>query len=564
MKNVKIEIKKANKMIKKIKYNFRKLILDMLPALNSTIILIIGSLVLLLSCSDDDDNSINNTAPLIENQTFSITNDAAIGTTAGKVLATDEDNDVLSYSITASNDDNIFAIDSTTGIITVSGALNPNTAYTLTVQVSDGQSNTDATITINLVEITVTFPPAPFSLFYDGTLIGADYWSETPEILSASYGFGDIIGLPGTEITQQLVEQAGGAWLSDVNCAAGNTASLTSSVTQQQLANGYILKTPYQQFLKDGALGLDGMPIVFSWPVLTNTVDINDVQVTLNTGEVVSPMAIGMLPNFENNERNCIVVFGEFGNRLPSTDPDARFSVRVEIVTGDTPLMLAGPNNQMVSAVGLSWETTRSPYDPNNGPRLVGAKLNHVGTQAIGEGVSNPIVNMQLPQNDEFDLYGGGDFRLRVLTSGGFSPDGVSGLLPTDYERFFRLHATGTDGSTVLIEDVGVDYQVEGGTLKVLGLSDLGNVAGYNGTVYGDCYAEDRDNYIDIIIEGDEDAARNITFVEIPSLEGGYDAFYNPGGPGTTPFDGVTYTQPGPRDLEPVIIALDNPMRVTN
>ena len=118
--------------------------------------------------------------------------------------------------------------------------------------------------------------------------------------------------------------------------------------------------------------------------------------------------------------------------------------------------------------------------------------------------------------------------------------------------------------STVLIEDVGVDYQVEGGTLKVLGLSDLGNVEGFNGTVYGDCYMEDRDNYIDIIIEGDEGAARNITFVEIPSLEGGYDAFYNPGGPGTTPFDGVTYTQPGPRDLEPVIIALDNPMRITN
>jgi len=301
------------------------------------------------SCSDDDDNTSNNTAPTIENQTFSITNDAAIGTSVGQVLATDEDNDVLSYSITASNDDNIFAIDSTTGIITVSGALNPTTTYALTAQVSDGQSNTDATITINLVEITVTFPSGPFSLFYDGTLIGADYWSETPEILSASYGFGDIIGLPGTEITQQLVEQAGGAWLSDVNCADGNTAPLTSSVTQQQLANGYILKTPYQQFLKDGALGLDGMPIVFSWPVLTNTVDINDVQVTLNTGEVVSPVAIGMLPNFENNERNCVVVFGEFGNRLPSTAPGARFPVRVEIVTGDTPLMLAGTNNQMVS-----------------------------------------------------------------------------------------------------------------------------------------------------------------------------------------------------------------------
>ena len=40
-------------------------------------------------------------------------------------------------------------------------------------------------------------------------------------------------------------------------------------------------------------------------------------------------------------------------------------------------------------------------------------------------------------------------------------------------------------------------------------------------------------------------------------------AFYNPGGPGRTPFEGVSYSAPGPRDLEPVIIALDDPMSVT-
>lgn len=62
---------------------------------------------------------------------------------------------------------------------------------------------------------------------------------------------------------------------------------------------------------------------------------------------------------------------------------------------------------------------------------------------------------------------------------------------------------------------------------------------------YDDGYAEDRDNYIDIILVGDEEAARNVTFVEIPALEGGYRAFYNPGGPGPEPFEGVRYTAPG-------------------
>ena len=51
--------------------------------------------------------------------------------------------------------------------------------------------------------------------------------------------------------------------------------------------------------------------------------------------------------------------------------------------------------------------------------------------------------------------------------------------------------------------------------------------------------------------------------VEVPSLEGGYRALYNPGGPGPEPFEGVRYAAPGPPDLEPVIIALDDPMRVS-
>lgn len=50
--------------------------------------------------------------------------------------------------------------------------------------------------------------------------------------------------------------------------------------------------------------------------------------------------------------------------------------------------------------------------------------------------------------------------------------------------------------------------------------------------------------------------------MEIPALEGGYRAFYNPGGPGPEPFEGVRYTAPGPPDLGPVINALDDPMRV--
>ena len=407
---------------------------------------------------------------------------------------------------------------------------------------------------------TVTYPQGPLATPYDGNLIAADYWSDTPKILSAGVGFADIVGVVGDVLDQELVRSAGGAWSTAHSCGP-DVRHYTSVSLQSGVALAFIHETPYGD-LEDGAIGLDGLPVVFSWPMDTRTLDITDFRLTLSTGEVVTPKAAGPYPCAENNERNVAVLFGEFANRLPSTDPAARFPVRVEVVADDDPLMLVGPGGEAVSAVGLFKENSTSPYDPDNGPRLVGAKLNHIGEEALGEGISNPASAAMFVPNDELVLYDEGDFRLRILTSGGFSPDGIRGVLPTDFETFFRIHAVGEDGEDVLIENAGVSYAVRGGTLRVVGLAELGAPEGET-VVYDGCYGEDKDNYIDIILAGDEAAARNITYIEIPSREGGYGAFYNPGGPGSTPFDGVTYTSPGPRDMEPVLIALDDPMRVT-
>ena len=388
---------------------------------------------------------------------------------------------------------------------------------------------------------------------FDGALKEADYWSDEPGILSAGMGFEGIIGWP--EVNQETVREAEGSWYGSVMCTNGEdppAGAYTSTVSTAGI----------ELFYKGTAEDDDGLPIVFSWPVATETVDITDFQFTLNTGEIVFPNSAGMLPNWELNERNTVVVFGDFGNRGLSSEEGAVFPVRLDIVEDETPLLLVGPNGQEFNAVGLSWETDTSPYD--SGPKLVGAKLNHVGNEALGEGGLGFGTRSGVLPNDELSLYDEGDFRIRVLTTGGFSPDGITGLTPTMFEDFFRIHAKGSNGEVVLLEKVGQEYLVAGGTLRIVGLSDLGQKENPDeGIFYDDCYAEDRDNYIDIILVGDEAAARNITYVEIPSLEGGYNAFYNPGGPGPEPFEGVRYTAPGPADLEPVINALDNPMRVS-
>jgi hypothetical protein len=215
----------------------------------------------------------------------------------------------------------------------------------------------------------------------------------------------------------------------------------------------------------------------------------------LTNGDQVVPNSAGLVPNWELNERNTVVVFGDFGNRGAPGEADAVYPAKLEIVDDGTPLRFLGPDGE-ASGVGLTWEG-QGATGYGTGPQLVGAKLNHVGDAPSAKG-AHPSSNGRCCPNDEFALYGGGDFRLRMLTSGGFTPTGITGLTPDAYERHFRVHATAEDGSTVLLSKIGVDYQVAGGTLRVLGLADLGQPLG-DGVVYDDCYAEDVDNQIDII-----------------------------------------------------------------
>ena len=97
-----------------------------------------------------------NEAPIITAKTFSVTENAAAGTTVGTVAATDEDaGDNLTFSITAGNVGTAFVINENTGVITVAGTIDHETTptYTLTVQVSDSDLSATAAVTINVTNV---------------------------------------------------------------------------------------------------------------------------------------------------------------------------------------------------------------------------------------------------------------------------------------------------------------------------------------------------------------------------------------------------------------------------
>tara|TARA_Y100001933_G_scaffold263718_1_gene326304 strand:+ start:988 stop:2808 length:1821 start_codon:yes stop_codon:yes gene_type:complete len=147
------------------------------------------TLSLIWSCGKDDnptpDSKAMNTAPIIDNQSFTVAETIPDTQTIGMVKAGDKEDDKLVFSITA-NDNQLFEI-------TDAGALSLNTDQTLdfetaeshkiTVSVTDGKEDASASITINvtIVEPENTAPQLDNQSF------------EVKEDIEATYGFANIV-----------------------------------------------------------------------------------------------------------------------------------------------------------------------------------------------------------------------------------------------------------------------------------------------------------------------------------------------------------------------------------
>ena len=404
---------------------------------------------------------------------------------------------------------------------------------------AEGLVNTVSSNKLNLsMEVATLLTPIIYN---------ADIFDNTPRIITADYGFEGYIGVPGMSST----DAASQAVATSYN-VAWEYIDPSLNASQRAYTSGSDQETVYNS-TGINLLLADTIPVVFSMPVLPTTVNTTDFAVMLNDGSVATPLSISMSPNLEYNERQTVVLSGEFGNRILPGQPGSLYPVSVSILNDGTPLELlttTGP----VSIVGAT-VASYNPYVAGNGPKIVSAKLNRFND--IGEGAPFVLGGSSF-RNSGSDLYGSdAQYRLRIYDNYGFSPDGIASLLPSEYSQYFLLNARDENDNLIPLPLAGQAYEIGGfGTITVVGLADVGTA----GNSENAAYIEDHDNYYDIILKGDLSAIERLADVRMPS-SGAYKVVYNPGGPGNDPSGALNGSAgPGPWTVP----STDHTIAITN
>ena len=102
------------------------------------------------------DNFNDNNAPTIEDQNFSIKENSSIGAVVGVLVASDKDNDTLTFTITAGTGQGTFDLDNFGTIIVKDSTkldFELNNSLNLNVKVSDGLADATADVVINITDV---------------------------------------------------------------------------------------------------------------------------------------------------------------------------------------------------------------------------------------------------------------------------------------------------------------------------------------------------------------------------------------------------------------------------
>ncbi len=286
-------------------------------------------------------SDVNDFAPILNDATFTVAENSAVGTVVGTLAATDADTvKVLSYHITGGNELGLFAVNSATGEISVANSTNLNreqlSSVTLTVEVTDSgpvDPRTDtASITINLRDVN-EFAPVLDDLTLsiaensaNGTLVGTVAATDDDATKSLTYSIAS-----GNGLGLFSIDSATGA-ISVTNNAGLNRESVTAVTLMIRVTdNG------------------PGTARTDTATVTINLADVNEFAPELNdaTFSVVEHTANGSLIG-----------------TLTATDADATKSLTYNILSGnERGLFAIHPITGAITvanAAGLDFETLAS------------------------------------------------------------------------------------------------------------------------------------------------------------------------------------------------------------
>ncbi len=383
---------------------------------------------------------------------FEVSEDAAAGTQVGTVSATDPDEgDTLTYSIVSGNEAGKFAVDGSTGIITVAGTLDYDTAssYTLTVQASDGKGGTArATVTIGVVEVVDTGAPVfgasayAFSVIDGapvGSTVGAVSATDPNEGDTVTYSitagndagkFGLDAGTGRITLTGTLDYQTTAAYTLTVEASDGKdgkgTATVTVSVEQASCSNGTAVASPSDNagLVKDCLTllalrdSLEGT-VVLNWSSDVAIGNWKGVGVAGTPGRVQSlslsdlgldgtvPSALAKLSGLELLELSENDLTGAIPTELSGLTRLGRLSLGQNRLTGSIPPSLSRLSNLYSLAVGDNDLSGSIPSTLGSLSRLIYLSLGGNDLTGTIPSELGSLASLQYLYLDTNDLTGG-------------------------------------------------------------------------------------------------------------------------------------------------------------
>lgn len=216
----------------------------------------------IFSCNDDEGD---NGTPNINNQTFSIVENAPNGTVIETVEASDPDGDELTFEIFAGNESGAFELDQNSGQLSVADSeeldFETNPSFELTIEVSDGELMNSAVITVNVADVSENNAPVIENQTLEisenagagaiGNVVATDDESTTMLFSVVSGNEDDIFSLSDDGIIALEKPEA-------LDFETTNSYTLTIEVSDGQLTDQADVTINVKDVSEDGSITFEG------------------------------------------------------------------------------------------------------------------------------------------------------------------------------------------------------------------------------------------------------------------------------------------------------------------